>query len=291
MKFDISFIRKLFSFIKPSQMVNLGPDLDNTQLIQRQLFFYYQYLKNKRLSLPNFQDTGFRVYSQNDEDGLLLYIFSLIGFTNKICVDMAFASPYGANTTNLICNWGFSGLLIEGSDVTESVNFFTRHKDTFVYRPKIIKAWITAENVNDLCKRNNIEGEIDLFSLDLDGVDYWVWKSLNVIRPRVIILEYMNIFPASKSVTVPYKSNFNRFDIHPDFFGASLGAFVKLGKKKGYRLIGCNKYGFNAFFLRKDIGKSFFPEISVKECLKHPQAIEGNIVRLPVVEKLGWVEI
>ncbi|MCJ7636553.1 MAG: hypothetical protein MUO21_03605, partial [Nitrososphaeraceae archaeon] len=75
-------------------------------------------MKKRKLPLPNFQDTGFRVYSQNDEDGLLLYIFSLIGFTNKICLDIAFASPYGANTTNLICNWGFTGLLIEGSDIS-----------------------------------------------------------------------------------------------------------------------------------------------------------------------------
>ena len=107
----------------------------------------------------------------------------------------------------------------------------------------------------------------------------------------MIVLEYMNIFPDSKSVTVPYATDFNRFDTHPDFFGASLAAFVKLGRQKGYRLIGCNKYGFNAFFLRNDIGRSIFLEISVKECLKHPQAIEGNKVRLPVVEKLGWVKV
>ena len=78
------------------------------------LHFHYQSLKKEGLSLPNFRDTGFRVYSQNDEDGLLLYIFSLIGMTDRRCVDIAFGSPYGANTTNLICNWGFAGLLIEG---------------------------------------------------------------------------------------------------------------------------------------------------------------------------------
>ena len=177
---------KIFSFLKTSEVNCLQSDLYSNQIIQRQLFFHYQYLKEKKLPLPNFQDTGFRVYSQNDEDGLLLYIFSLIGFTNKICVDMAFASPYGANTTNLICNWGFTGLLIEGLNITESVKFFSNHKDTWIYPPRIIKAWITAENVNILCKRNGIEGEIDLFSLDLDGIDYWIWKSLKVIRPTVI---------------------------------------------------------------------------------------------------------
>lgn len=78
------------------------------------LYFHYQYLKQAGMPLPRFRDTGFRVYSQNDEDGLLLYIFPLIGITDRRCVDIAFGSPFGANTTNLICNWGFTGLLVEG---------------------------------------------------------------------------------------------------------------------------------------------------------------------------------
>ena len=60
---------------------------------QTQLFFYYQLLRNMKLPLPKFEDTGFRVYLQNDEDGLLLYIFSLIGSTNKICVDVGSGLP------------------------------------------------------------------------------------------------------------------------------------------------------------------------------------------------------
>ena len=80
------------------------------QLPQRQLFIQYQQLVKQGLELPCFRDAAFRVYSQADEDGILLYIFALIGFTNKLLVDMAFRNPYGANTTNLICNWGFNPL-------------------------------------------------------------------------------------------------------------------------------------------------------------------------------------
>lgn len=107
---------------------DLKLDLYNNQIAQRQLFFSYRSLKNQAIHMPEFHDTGFRVYSQSDEDGLLLYIFSLIGFTNKICVDMAFGSPYGANTTNLISNWGFQGLLIVNSNYP--TKFFETHKDT-----------------------------------------------------------------------------------------------------------------------------------------------------------------
>ena len=37
--------------------------------------------------LPAFQDVEFRAYSQNREDGILLYIFILIGMGDRCCVD------------------------------------------------------------------------------------------------------------------------------------------------------------------------------------------------------------
>jgi hypothetical protein len=278
------------AFFSVHDKVNkLNMDIHNSQIAQRQLFFYYQALKSQGLPLPRFYDTGFRVYSQNDEDGLLLYIFSLIGFTNKICVDMAFGSPYGANTTNLICNWGFHGLLVEGGSVPTS--FFKTHKDTSIFPPKLVRAWITAENVNELCVKNGIKGEIDFFSLDMDGVDYWVWKNLEAVSPRVMVVEYLDILGHEKALTVPYKPDFNRFDVHEDFFSASLPAFVKLGKEKGYRLVGVNKYGFNAFFIKNGLGEEVLPEIKASECFTHPKVKSGIKERYPAVKDLPWVEV
>ena len=37
------------------------------------------------------------------------------------------------------------------------------------------------------------------------------------------------------------------------YYGASLKALVKLGKKKGYELVHCNKAGNNAFFVKKEL--------------------------------------
>lgn len=50
------------------------------------------------------KDSGLGVFSQNDEDGLLLFIYWIIGFTSKACIDLAFVFRYHANTTNLIFN-------------------------------------------------------------------------------------------------------------------------------------------------------------------------------------------
>ena len=292
-----NLLKKIRNKLIPTPIINIPacpdtrPLILNNQVDQRQLSFHYQYLKNNNLKLPNFNDTGFRVYSQNDEDGLLVFIFSLIGFTNKKLIDMAFGSPYGANTTNLLCNWYFHGLLVEGTDVSNGKDFFAKHSDTSIYPPKLVQSWITAENVNQLCLDNGFSGEVDLFSLDIDGVDYWIWKALDAVNPRVVVVEYVNFIPCDKSLTVPYSPNFSRFEIHEDFLGATLSAFVKLAKEKGYRLVGVNKYGFNAFFVRNDIGKEYLPEISAESCFEHQQAKDGIRDRYPKVKGLGWVEV
>jgi hypothetical protein len=52
----------------------------------------------------SFSEVGFRVHSQNEEDGILLYIFSLIGTTNKKCVEICAGDGIECNTANLIIN-------------------------------------------------------------------------------------------------------------------------------------------------------------------------------------------
>jgi hypothetical protein len=157
----------------------------------------------------------------------------------------------------------FTGCSLRGGG-SSPTTFFNKHKDTSIFPPKLQQAWITAENVNEFCLENEIEGAIDLFSLDMDGVDCWVWENFKAISPRVVVVEYLDILGHEKALTVPYKADFNRFDIHPDYFGASIPAFIKLGQKKGYRPVACNRYGYNIIFVRQDvIGTDVLPEIPV----------------------------
>ncbi len=291
----MKILKNLSRFILQNRytLSNIELELTNSKISQTQLFLNFQQLKRNNKLLPNFSEIGFRVFSQNDEDGILLYIFSLIGIQNKKCVEIAAGTPYGANTTNLICNWGWSGLLIEGdkSAVEQSNTFFNTHKDTFLYPPKIINSWITRETVNSLFTENNFTGIVDLLSLDLDGMDYWIWDKIDVIIPRVVIVEYSYIWGENKSVTVPYKSDFNRFDTDPNYYGASLQAFVKLAKRKGYRLVGCNKYGFNAFFIKNGIGEKYLPEIPISNCFIHPRTKENIVTELEKIKKYKWIVV
>ncbi len=283
-------INKLLYFFTKHLLDEMVPFINNSQVVQRQLYYSYGARYGKSCKELQFSDAGFRVYSQADEDGLLLYIFSKIGFSNKLCVDIGSNSPYDSNVTNLICNWGFHGLLIDGGDVSVSKSFYKLHPDTRYSMPTIVQKWITVQNINSILTANNFVGEIDLLSIDIDGVDYWIWESINVINPRVVVLEYMNIFSLSTSVSVPYDPNFIKNPHTPDFFGASLQAFIKLGMKKGYRFIGCNKYNYNAFFLRNDVRDICLP--TVKSKIFQPFLHQNNrIYDIAYAKKNGWIEV
>src|SRR5438046_10236891 len=94
---------------------------------------------------------------------------------------------------------------------------------------------------------------------------------MTAVPPRVVVAEVQAIWGDSRAVTVPYRSDFHAeyVDGFGIYCGASLPAFVKLARAKGYRLIGTQRYGFNAFFLRDDVGRAIFPEVSAASCLQH----------------------
>ena len=119
--------------------------------------------------------------------------------------------------------------------------------------PTFTKAWITAENVDEQIRNSGVSGPIDMLSLDMDGMDYWIWKAITVVQPQVVVCETHNHIPADRALTVPYEPAF-WFDSE-DFRGASLAAMFMLGEEKGYRLIGTHRYGFNAFFMKHGVGE------------------------------------
>ena len=196
----------------------------------------YRDMVNRELPLPAFEDVEFRAFSQNAEDGILLFVFALIGMGQRRCVEICAGNGIQCNTANLIVNHGWHGLLFDGNQrlIQEGRNFYSRLGDTFAYPPKLVSTWITRENVNRLVQENGFEGPVDLLSLDLDGVDYWVWESLDVVRPRVVIAEIQCIWGSDRAVTVPYAHDFRSqfIDNFGVYSGASLPAFVEAGAGK-----------------------------------------------------------
>lgn len=81
------------------------------------------YIYKKRIENPLYlEQYGYKVYSQNDEDGIISEIFNRIGVTNKIFVEFGVQDGLESNCHYLI-HKGWSGLWIEGdSDYCEKIN-------------------------------------------------------------------------------------------------------------------------------------------------------------------------
>jgi len=179
-------------------------------------------------------------YSQGGEDGVLLRLFEKIGVRHRSFVEFgAWDGVHLSNTANLRLNHGWSGLLLEGSD---------RADGELVHR-----AHVHAENVEALFREHDVPSDFDLLSIDIDGNDYWVWKAIESFTPRVVIVEYNIFFLPETAKTMAYDQN-HWWDIDNcrKYHGASLAAFEKLGREKGYVLAYTEPYCPNAIFVREE---------------------------------------
>jgi hypothetical protein len=268
-----------------------------SQQIQRNIVNQYLTFKlNDIAPYPNIRDAGFRVYSQFEEDGIILYVLSMIGFKTRRVVEMCCGTGEECMAANLIVNHGFDGYLFDGSEenIRRATSFFTSRKDCLLNAPTLTPAWITAENVNDLLIASGCSGEVDMFSLDIDGNDYWVWEAVTAIDPRLLVFETHNVIPADKSLTIRYDPKFDRStrpSVEQDYASASLLAMQKLCRRRGYRLIGGHRHGFNAFFLREDEGTKFFPEVSIEQVHENRFTRSAQSQRWPVVKEMPWQEV
>lgn len=207
------------------------------------------------LSAPRFRDPrrlpafGFKVYSQNDEDGIIQEIFARIGVTTRSFVEFGVENGLENNTLKLLLE-GWSGLWLEGSE-RDVAGIRQRFADVIAAgRLTARHAFIDRDNINPLIGAFRT-GEIDLLSIDVDGNDIHLLEALHVVSPRLIVIEYNGKFPPPLSIAQAYAAD-HRWR-GGDYVGASLAAIVKVAERKGYALVGCNVTGLNAFLVRRDL--------------------------------------
>jgi hypothetical protein len=205
---------------------------------------------------------GFKVYSQHDEDGIIQEIFRRIGASARTFVEFGVETGVECNTVKLLVE-GWRGLWIEAN--AQACNAIKANFDAFLkeQRLTLTQSLVTAENINGLIEKAGFKGEIDVLSVDIDFNDYWVWKAIEIVSPRVVAIEYNAGLRPPMSLTVPYQPN--RAGDGTNFFGASLEALVRLGRQKNYRIVGCNISGSNAFFVREDLCADHFIEPATAE--------------------------
>lgn len=232
---------------------------------------------------------GFRVFSQNDEDGVLLRIFAKIGITNRCvieigsnCSDSDLNIPENLSA-NLIVNHGWHGVIYEMDSVEcarmrhfFATDFATKHfhveGDTGCngyFSPLVIEKAVSPQNIEEALRQSLHEDEPDLLVLDIDGGDYAVAQSMTSARPRVLVLEFEKRFRDRHRVVQPDRSNFSQRWAQSG--ATSLPAWEALMESRGYTLCAIGSCGFNAFFVRSDVVAGKILPLTAKEAFdRHP---------------------
>lgn len=258
------------------------------QIAQRHLFHFYQLNLAQQESI-NIKNAGFKVFSQFEEDGLILFILAVIGVKHQRFIEIGSDDGLNSNCANLALNFSWTGLFIDANaqSISRGRYFYKRYPNPYGDKPVFHEGKVTRENINSIIQQHGFAGEIDLLSIDIDGNDYWIWDALKVVSPRIVIIE-THIIYGDKDIVVPYDPNYVFPGRHPQYHGASPIAMVKLARKKGYRLIGANQLGFNFIFLRSDEGIGKLPEVSIDSVLFHPTVKATNVD--PIVFTFPFVQ-
>ncbi len=183
------------------------------------------------------------VMSQNGEDGVIAKLFDLIGTTNKLCIEFgAWDGKLYSNTWALIHRANWSGILIEGaSDRFRDLESTYATNDTI----KLLNRYVGfgRDSLDNILREVNCPTEPDFVSIDIDGMDWHVWASLEEFKPRLIVIEFNPTIPNDVFFVQARDPKINQ--------GCSLLALIELGKRKGYELAATTV--LNAFFVRSEL--------------------------------------
>jgi hypothetical protein len=193
--------------------------------------------------------SGHKVYSQNDEDGILAEIFRRIGVQSKRFLEIGVGNGYENNTLALLLQ-GWSGGWIDGG--RKDAQAIRQRFSPLLKRGTLnfVEGFVTRESIATLAAQAGGLDNLDIFSLDIDGNEFHILEAIP-LTARVVIVEYNAKFSPPIDWVMAYKSD-HVWDF-TDHHGASLTALERLMRAKDYSLVGCNITGINAFFVRNDL--------------------------------------
>ena len=280
--------------LTPAEMVAMSPHFQRNFLsnddsaIQKNLVATWRLDPVVQLSAAELAGSGFRVFSQNDEDGVLLRLFTHVGHTNRQVLEIG-SNCAGSDvgipenlSANLIVNHGWHGMVLEmdGTECETMRYFFAREHATRHYHwerdgentyfsPHILQRMVTPLNINALLAETGSDAEPDLMIIDIDGGDYPVIQAMHVIRPRVLVVEFEKRFRDRHSVVQFDREAFSKR--WQQSGAASLPAWEKLLERRGYVMCAIGACGFNAFFVRADVAHGKLKPLAMTDAFDaHP---------------------
>lgn len=209
-------------------------------------------------------DVEYKVFSQNGEDGIIDYLIYQLNLEKPKFLEIGVGDYSESNTKFLYEKVSAKGAIIDCID--DFKNKVLKKNKIWKGSLEIIEKKINSKNILEILNEKNILEKLDLFSLDIDGIDYWILKKLPKNFSKIAIIEYNPTFGVEKNITVPNIDNFNRTVYHHSnlCFGMSLKAAIKIMEEKNFYFVGVNLMRNNAFFVSNNFPKNdYFENLQV----------------------------
>lgn len=225
----------------------------------------------------NLNDYEFKIFSQFGDDGIIQYLIRNLKIENNTFIEFGVENYTESNTRFLLMHNNWSGFVIDASQ--KNIDNIKNQYWFWRYNLKPFCAFIDIENINQILGQSGFSN-IGILSIDIDGNDYHILKALDLsqLNPAIIIAEYNSVFGSERCISIPYQKEFIRSKAHYSqlYYGASIGALHYIALKKGYVLVGSNKAGNNAYFVRKDLINHHVKEASVTQIYRESQYRESR---------------
>ena len=200
-------------------------------------------------NIQDLDDVNFKIYSQSGEDGIIDYLLHSLKIKKPRFVEIGIGDYWESNTRFMFERTSSKGLII---DIIENLEQRVKKNVKFWKGDlTVLKKEIDSDNFLDVLQEHKFDKNLDLLSVDIDGVDYWVLEKLPNEFSKIVVVEYNACFGDKLMISVPNIKGFQRKKYHYSYlcFGASLRAFINLLKNKGYIFLGTNLLRSNAFFI------------------------------------------
>ena len=269
-----AFVNKVIMRLKtaPLRLAKIESQIDEIKINQGQILAAI----NLGKTTTELKDYEFKVFSQWGEDGIIQRLVDCVEVKNRTFIEFGVETFFESNCRFLMMNNNWSGFVIDGS--AKNVDRLRNSYFYWRYQLDALCSFVTRENINELLARSGLDPDLGLLSIDIDGVDYFVFEAISHYRPRILILEYNAVFGPTRKISVPYDANFARTQKHYSnlYFGASLGALTFLAAQKGYALVSTNTAGGNAFYVRSDLLTDKLRSLTAEEAYTASSARESR---------------
>ena len=234
-------VSKIISFlnIKKKFITNINYNLGLNNLLK---------ISDNFNNISRLDQTECKIFSQNGEDGILNYIISMLKLERPNFIEIGVGTYIEANTRFIYDRFSSKGIIIDSVNDLKTKVF--SNVNSWKGDLRVVEEKVSTENINNIISEN-CDFDVDIFSLDIDSIDYWIIDKLKPNISKIFVAEYNAVFGSSLEVTVPNLKDFERKKYHYSHlcYGMSLKALINIMKKKNFYFIGTNSIRNNAFFI------------------------------------------